>query len=290
MILVVDSGSFKSDWMLRPESEGEPLMFRAKGINPFFTPEKEIIKIVQHFQEIKPYIKQVDEIYFFGSGCTSPDRREIVSNALSHVFTEAFISVDTDVIGSAYATCGNQPGFVATLGTGSNISFFDAEVVEPSKQGVGYILGDIGSGAWFGKKLITAYLYESMPKDLRIAFSSTYRVDKEIVIKNIYQRSLPNAYLASFAPFLSKHQQHPYISTLLRTGFECFVKTNICSYQDYQNHICHFVGSVAYHFRGELQSVCRKHKIQVGKIIQQPIQDLYHFVLEREELENNVNN
>lgn len=274
--------------MLRPEPEATPISFRTRGINPFFTPEKEIIKIVQHFHDIKPFIKQVNEIYFFGSGCTSPDRREIVSNALSAIFQDAFISVDTDIIGSAYATCGNQPGYIATLGTGSNISFFDAEAVQPSKQGIGYILGDFGSGAWFGKNLITAFLYESMPKDLRIEFSHQYQVDKEIIIKNIYQRPTPNAYLASFAPFLSAHQHHPYISALLRTGFERFIKTNICTYPDHQDHICHFVGSIAFYFKKELQTVCKRHKIKVGKIIQQPIQDLYHFVIEREELEDNV--
>ncbi len=287
MILVVDSGSYKSDWMF--ESEGKELQLRAKGINPFFTSEKDTIRIVQHIQELKPFVNQVREIYFFGSGCTSPDRREIISNSLSHVFPHAFISVDTDIIGSAYATCGNREGFVATLGTGSNISFFDGESIQLGKQGLGYVLGDIGSGAWFGINLITSCLYETLPDELRSDFQEKYALDKEKVIENVYQKRNPNVYLASFAPFLSEHRNHPFVSALIDKGFEEFVQSNIYLYPDYDKYVCHFVGSIAFHFDKELIKVCERHKIKVGKIIKQPIQDLYQYVLERVKIENSIN-
>lgn len=283
MILVVDSGSYKSDWMLQPDGE-EVLLFRTKGVNPFFSTEKEIIKVVQQLQGIKPYIEQVTEIYYFGSGCTSPDRREIISNAMSAVFPDTFISVDNDVIGSAYATCGSTEGLVITLGTGSNISFFDGQLVQPSKQGLGYVLGDIGSGAWFGKKLVTSFLYESMPEDLMAHFGQKYDVTKQTVLDQVYQRRTPNVYLASFAPFLSENKNHPFISTLLHQGLERFVETNICLYPDYKDHLCHFVGSIAYYFEQELRAVCKPYGVQVGRIIKQPIQDLYQYILTREKI------
>lgn len=281
MILVVDSGSYKSDWMLALP-EGEPLTFRTRGLNPFFTTEKEIIKIIQNITDITPYANLVTELYFFGSGCTNPDRREIVSNALSHFFRNAFISVDTDLIGSAYATCGNDSGYTAVLGTGSNVTFFDGEQVQPTKQGLGFILGDEGSGAWFGKKLLTAFLYKSMPEELSKKFESTYRVNKEIVIKNVYQRNSPNTYLASFAPFMERNQEHPYIQNLLHQGFEEFVKKNVLLFPDYQLHFFHFVGSIAYYFSEQLRVVCNLYAIQIGKIIKQPIEELFNFVIERE--------
>src|SRR5690554_4741519 len=185
MILVVDSGSYKSDWMFH--SEGKDVQIRAKGINPFFTSEKGAIKIVQQIHELKPFINEISEIYFFGSGCTSPDRREIISNALSHVFPQAFISVDTDVIGSAYATCGNSEGFIAILGTGSYTSVFDGESIQPGKQCLGYVLGDIGSGAWFGINLVTSFLYETLPYELHLDFEERYALNKEKVVENVYQ-------------------------------------------------------------------------------------------------------
>src|SRR5690606_11357754 len=151
MILVADSGSSKSDWILAlPDSK--PLSFSTKGLNPFFVSEKEIERVIQNVPEIIPYIDEVSEVYFFGSGCSSPDRRELVSNALSRLFTNAFIDVEIDLIGSAYATCGDRKGYIATMGTGSDISFFDGENILPSRQGIGYVLGDEGSGVWYGKQ------------------------------------------------------------------------------------------------------------------------------------------
>lgn len=281
MILVVDSGSYKSDWMFQSK-EGELLTLRSSGINPFFTKEKEMVNSISQIKELKPYFSEIREVYFFGSGCTSPDRREIVSNALSHFFSNAFISIDNDVIGSAYATCGKKEGFIATLGTGSSISFFDGKSVLLGKQGLGFVLGDVGSGAWYGKKLVTSFLYGSMPEDLAADFELEYALTKDIVIENVYRKNNPNVYLASFAPFLSKHKNHSYVLMLLQKGFESFMESNVCLYPDYKEHVCHFVGSIAYHFSDALQEVSEKYEVQVGKIIKQPIQNLYEYIIERE--------
>src|SRR5687768_15147286 len=107
MLLVADSGSTKADWILTlPDSQ--TIHFRTKGINPFFLSEKDITQIFQNATEIQEYMDQVKEIYFFGAGCSSPDRREIISNALSKVFKNAFVSVDIDIVASIYATCGSS--------------------------------------------------------------------------------------------------------------------------------------------------------------------------------------
>jgi len=281
MILVADSGSSQSDWMLALP-DGETLSFTTKGLNPFFVNEKEIAKIIQNVPEIMPYAGEVSEVYFFGSGCSSPDRREMVSNALSPLFSNAFISVETELIGAAYATCGDRKGYIATLGTGSDISFFDGHEVLPTRQGMGYVLGDEGSGAWFGKKLITGFLYKTMPADLSVNFESRYRLNKEIVIKNVYQRASPNAYLASFAPFMSEHISHPYIDALLRDGFREFVMTNIRPFPDYRDYVCHFVGSIAFHFSTQLRQTCEQYGVKTGKILKKPIEELFKYVVERE--------
>ena len=211
MILVADSGSSSCDWMLNvPDSK--PIAFRTKGLNPFFVNEKEIERVMKEVPEIIPYIPEIKELYFFGAGCSTPDRREIVSNALSTIFPDAFIAVESDLLGSAYATCGESKGFVANIGTGSDISFFDGNVLSPSMHGNGYVLGDEGSGAWFGKMLITSFLYNTMPKDLHKKFQDSFRLTKDIVIKNVYQRDRPNAYLASYASFMD---EIGYIPTLI---------------------------------------------------------------------------
>lgn len=278
MLLVADSGSSKADWILTL-SDTETIPFRTSGINPFFLSEKDIIKIFQNTPEIQPYTDQVKEIYFFGAGCSSPDRREHISNALSKVFKNAFVSVDIDIIACIYATTGNSKGICCIIGTGSNITYFDGSKIHESKHGLGYILGDEGSGTWLGKQLITSFLYGTMPAVLSESFNKKYKIDKESIIRHVYQEPAPNFYLASFAPFLSEHISHPFIIDILKKGFSEFIETNIKSYPDYRLQTCHFVGSIAYHFSDILKELCTANEIKVGKILKHPIEELSRFIL-----------
>lgn len=281
MILVADSGSSSSDWMLNvPDSK--PLKFKTKGLNPFFVNEKEIERVMKEVPEIIPYVAEITEVYFFGAGCVTPDRREIVSNALTVFFPHAFISVECDVLGCAFAACGTKEGLVATLGTGSDIAYYDGEELTLGNQGLGYVLGDEGSGAWFGKQLITSYLYNKMPKDLSKKFAEKYRINKDVVIKNVYQKDRPNAYLASFATFMSDNRQHPFIDKLLTDGFDEFVRTNIMTYPNFWEYECNFVGGIAYHFDLHLAKVCELHGVNVGKILKTPIEELFQYIVRRE--------
>jgi glucosamine kinase len=283
MILVADSGSSKTDWLLKqPGQEARP--FRTPGLNPYFLTEKEIVKILQdQAPDLVACNTEVKEIYFFGAGCSSPDRHEIVSNALSQLFTKAYISIDSDLLGSAYATCGHEKGLCCVLGTGSNISFFDGEEIHSGKHGLGFILGDEGSGTWFGKALVTDFLYGRMPDDINTLFNDTYQLTKEIVIKNVYQKPSPNSYLASFSRFLNVIRKTPYGQELINNTLLEFIETNIKSYTEYQEYKCHFVGSIAYVFANELKALCKANDIHTGKIIKQPINDLLAFILSREE-------
>ncbi|CAN5500475.1 ATPase [soil metagenome] len=282
MILVADSGSSKTDWLLTLPKQ-EPRQFSTAGLNPYFLTEKEIVKILQ--EQVPDMIGlsgKISEIYFFGAGCSSPDRHEIVSNALSHLFPKSYISVDSDLLGCAYATCGHHKGLCCVLGTGSNISFFDGEEIHAGRHGLGFVLGDEGAGTWFGKMLIIDYLYGNMPGDIAEMFNASYPVDKDVVIKYVYQMPNANTYLASFSKFLSEIRETEYAQALLHKGLLEFIETNVKSYPEYANYKCHFVGSIAYVFNEELKQVCKENGVHPGKIIRQPIYDLLAFILSRE--------
>jgi glucosamine kinase len=281
MILVADSGSSKTDWLLSmPHHETQ--QFRTAGLNPYFLTEKEIVKILQEqAPDMAAYAAKIKEIYFFGAGCSSPDRHEIVSNALTQLFPKAFISVDSDLLGSAYATCGHEKGLCCVLGTGSNISVFDGQDIHDGKHGLGFVLGDEGSGTWFGKTLITDFLYGNMPGDISEKFNERYHLNKDTVIKNVYQMPGGNSYLASFARFLSEIRDTEYGQRVLNNGLLEFIETNIKSYPEYNRYKCNFVGSIAYVFADELTAVCKANGIRVGKVIKQPIHDLMQFILSK---------
>lgn len=284
MILVADSGSSKTDWLLTVSDQGTR-SFLTAGLNPYFLTEKEIARIIlEQAPDMVALAAEISEIYFFGAGCSSPDRHEIVSNALSTHFNKAYISVDSDLLGCAYATCGHEKGICCVLGTGSNISFFDGEDIYDGQHGLGFVLGDEGSGTWFGKKLITDFLYGNMPYDISQQFDKAYHLNKEIVIKNVYQKPNANTYLASFSKFVSEIKATEYGHSMLVDGLVEFIETNIKSYPEYHKYKCHFVGSIAYSFSEELVSLCHLHGVKTGKIIKQPINDLMAFILKRNEM------
>lgn len=280
MILVADSGSTKTDWIL--VTPGEPdTTFKTAGINPFFLSEKEINKVISKQENLIAKAEAVKEIYFFGAGCSSPDKREVVSNVLSHIFKQAYVSVDSDLLGSAYATCGKETGLCCILGTGSNITYFDGENIFEGKHGLGYILGDEGSGSYFGKKLITDYLYGCMPETERNLFAKSYSVNKETIVNQVYHKPKANFYLASFSAFVGEIKTGEYGKNLINTGLTEFVTTNIQSYPSYKKLKCHFVGSVAWNLQDELKEICAEREVLVGKIMKHPIHDLLQFLLKR---------
>ncbi|TDQ10150.1 N-acetylglucosamine kinase [Pedobacter metabolipauper] len=282
MILVADSGSSKTDWM--GYSPTETINFSTQGINPYFLNAQDIFKIFSKKKELSVFADQVKEIYFFGAGCSSPDKVEVISNGISSFFTNAYVSVEHDLIGSAYATCGDQEGLTCILGTGSNISYYDGKEVSAGIHGLGYILGDEGSGTYFGRKLITSYLYHQMPAALSADFEATYQTDKETVITNLYQKPGANIYLASFSRFMLKHLEHPFIINLLEEGFQEFIDTNIKDYKNYKDLDCHFVGSIAFYYQEILRRTCLKNEVRVGKIYQKPIEGIYTYILKKEGL------
>ncbi len=282
MLLVADSGSSKTDWM--GYHNGETLRFNTSGINPYFLNEQEINKLISKNEELVKYADEVKEIYFFGAGCSSPDKHEVVSNGLSSIFKKAFISVDHDLLGSVYATCGDSEGLNCILGTGSNICYFDGKKIFAGHHGLGYVLGDEGSGTFFGKKVLLSYLHKKMPADLMTRFKKDFPADKAQVITNVYQKPFPNIYLAGFSKFMSANLSHPFIQQVLEAGFQEFVDTNIKDYENYKEIPCHFVGSIGYYYQDALKAVLAKNGIKTGKILQKPIEDLFNYILQKEGL------
>jgi len=280
MILVADSGSSKTDWMAY--SPNQTLTFSTQGINPYFLNAFDVLKILSKNKDLSGYANSIKEVYFFGSGCSSPDKHEIISNGLSSFFTQAFISVDHDLVGSAYATCGNKKGLTCILGTGSNISYYDGTDVHQSKHGLGYVLGDEGSGTYFGRKVLVSYLYDTMPEELQSKFIKAYDVDKDTIITNIYQKPFPNSYLASFSRFMIANKSHPFIQQILKDGFQEFIDTNVKDYKSYKSLDCNFVGSIAFYYQEELKAVFAENGIKVGKILQKPIEGIFEYILKRE--------
>lgn len=276
MILIADSGSTKADWIAGSDGSAK-IDFQTRGMNPFFHDRKFIIPELESNETCKSIKSKITQLYFFGAGCSSESRNEIIREALSAFFTNANIIVDHDMLGSAIAVCEGKPGIACILGTGSNTCYFDGKNIAQTRHGLGYILGDEGSGSYYGKKLLAWYVYKILPSDLDTAFKEKYALSKEDIISKVYHQPDPNVFIASFARFLSDHSDHPFIIELVERGMKEFFETNVLSYPESKIVPVHFVGSIAWHFREILKKVAEEYYITTGNIIQKPISGLANY-------------
>jgi glucosamine kinase len=179
------------------------------------------------------------------------------------------------------ATCGDDAGIACIIGTGSNSCYYDGRQVHEKNYGLGYILGDEGSGSYYGKKLVTSYLYGLMPENIFNSFRENYGLDKNSIIRHVYNEPNANVWLASFSRFLSDHRSDPWIREMILQGMHDFMELYVCHYENYKDIPVHFVGSLSHVFSDELKEVAASKGIHTGKVIKQPADDLMKYFLEK---------
>ncbi|MFK7786954.1 MAG: hypothetical protein AB8B56_17670 [Crocinitomicaceae bacterium] len=284
MHLIVDSGSTKSDWVLLKGSENES--FYTMGLNPYFHSEDTVYEAIEKNEELFAYRYDVTHLYFYGAGCSSKELNQIIHGGLSRVFTKAEIVVDHDLRACAYATYENEPSISCIIGTGSNSCFFDGENVIEEVPALGYVLGDEGSGAYFGKKLVANYLYHKLPKRINDALKYDMKLTKDEIVRRVYMEKDPNVYLASFMKFIIQYAEDDFIKEMIYNGFKEFIEAHVCCYQDYKNYKVHFIGSIAYLFKNQLSDACDFHRAQMGQVIRKPIDGLISYHLTKMKAES----
>jgi len=278
MLLVVESGSTKSDWVL-VENKKISNRYKTMGFNPFFHKEDTIINAIKENHDLIKIASNVSVLYFYGAGCSSEEMNNIIKNALSKAFVNATIEVDHDLLACALSTYQEEPSISCILGTGSNSCYFDGNNLKEEVPALGYVLGDEGSGSYYGKKLLTDYLYRKLPEEIELDLKNSENINKSKIFENIYMKPNANVYLASFMPFISKHKEHIYVKEMVTKGMKHFMKNHVCCYEDYKDVKTHFIGSLSEIFKNELFTAADQLGVNVGSIIQKPIDSLvkYHI-------------
>lgn len=278
MKLIADSGSTKTDWRLIGDDK-PVISANTIGLNPYHNTTEDIQQAL--ITELLPDLNcdpgEVSEIHFYGAGCSSKDKNRIVELALEAVFPKADLFVDHDLLGAARALCGNSPGIVAILGTGSNSCYYDGETILENSPALGYVLGDEGSGSYIGKQFIRNYLYNEIPLGLRAKFEEEYTITKDQVLHQIYKEALPNRYLASFTKWVGENLAEDYCKDLVERSFNDFFKHHITKYEQHQSVPMNVLGSVGISFKANLEEVGAKHQVKIGKVIKTPIEELVEY-------------
>ncbi len=278
MILIADGGSTKTSWCLINEA-GRKIHFNTEGYNPYFAKGAYIEESLRSTLPDNLNADKIAEVHYYGAGCSTEDNKKIVSDAMQKVFVNAEIHIDHDLLASCKALLGNEPGFAAILGTGTNTCLYDGKEITLNIDSLGYFLGDEGSGSSIGKRLLADYMKGFMPKGLAESFFNIYGLSNEDIFDHIYNQPLPNRFCASFSKFLYdfKTVYPEYMEDVVDTAFTSFFEKLVIHYPNYKNYPLNCVGSVGYSFKDRLSVIADKYEMGVGKIIRSPIDDLVDF-------------
>ncbi|PZX54661.1 N-acetylglucosamine kinase-like BadF-type ATPase [Algoriphagus ratkowskyi] len=276
MILIADSGSSKTDWRVI-HSDMRISQHRGIGFNPYYqTSEEMSIQMQNSF--LVNLETEIEEIFFYGAGCSTDDRRNDVSSALKTVFPKAKITIDHDLNAAAKATCGHQSGIACILGTGSNSCDYDGKQIVDKRPSPGYIFGDEGGGGYVGRKLLKDFINDEMPLEIKQALIDSFQLNSTMIQENVYQQPFPNRYMASFCKFITEHKSNLYCYMLYYNSFQEFFKQHVMKYKDYTEKPVNFVGSIAFYNNDILRKAASDLQINVNLIIESPIAGLtlYH--------------
>lgn len=272
-ILIADSGSTKTEWIL-VNKEGGKEYFHTDGLNPYFMSLEQLIQTID--EGIASVLKEsvVDEIYFYGAGCGTERSKEVVRKAIAACFSNATINVETDLLAAAKACFWDKPGVACILGTGSNSCLYDGKKIIDQIPSLGFTLGDEGSGGYFGKRILRSYFYKLMPEDLRKALEEQYDMRLDSILQKVYKEPNGNRFVASFSHLLGDFAEHDFIKNIVRSGFEDFADKQLAYFEDISDKDIGFVGSIAAIHRETLEKVLAERGLKLSIIVRKPIERL----------------
>lgn len=278
MILVVDSGSTKTDW-IAVNSKGETLFStQTLGLNPQVL-SSSILKerIINNF-DLYQNRNDVTHLYFYGAGCGVDSPQKRIHRVFDEIFIKSKIIIKEDTYAAVYAAAEmGEKSIVCILGTGSNCTYFDGKEIEQRVTSLGYILMDEASGNFYGKQLIRSYYFKTMPEDLAKEFEQEYNLSPDMIKENIYRRENPNTYLATFSRFLIKHKKNELFQDIISKGLERFINHQILQFENAKNIPIHFIGSISFYLKEEIEKALALKGLTMGRIVQRPIDELVNY-------------
>lgn len=276
MILIADSGSTKTTWVLTEDGVVKNRIETA-GLNPYFHTSESVEAVLM--ADVEPYITgdHVREVHFYGAGCSTENNDRMIREALALIFRKAEIGIWHDILGAARALFGHSRGIAGILGTGCNSCYYDGQSVHMGVDSLGYLFGDEGAGSYLGKQLLGRYLKKQLPEDLKTAFDNHYGLTLEDILNALYNRPFPNRFLASFSHFLAPRQEHPVIRKMIKDSFLAFFEAQIHHYPDYQTLQVSFTGSIAWYYRLLLTETAEEKGVTIGTIMKDPMEGLLRF-------------
>lgn len=278
MKLTADGGSTKVHWVITEGTERVD-EFQTPGLNPSVMTESELTARLGGDLARHVRVYDCEDVEYYGAGCRGTAMKAM-ERSLGALLPDArSVTVGSDMLGACRGVAPKgERSVVCILGTGANSCVYDGEQITTNVPPLGYILGDEGSGAWIGKRLLHGVLKGIYSEELREAFHERFAMDYDEIIRRVYRPDAmsgetSNGFLASLAPFASEHMGDAEIERTVREGIGGFFDSNVMLYEGCREMPVCFVGSVAAVFENIVRSEADKRGLHVGVIKQSPLAD-----------------
>lgn len=266
LTIIADSGGTKTSWAILAEDlvfETETTSFHATNLE-----NQTNTNIVEFLKNLTTKFSKI-ELHFYGSGCLNP------SNLLK---TKLFFDsiglknnhIKSDLIGAAQALFEHKEGIVGILGTGSVAIHYKDEQINKLIGGLGYLIGDEGSGYYFGKLLLNQLLNNKFEEQL---CSKLHEIlgNKEEIINKVYGIH-SKQFIGSIAEKTNSLSNNTEMVALHRNNLKIFIETLQTSFK--KNLPVGIIGSYGYNNQTIINELFQSKNIPLPIYISHPIKQL----------------
>ena len=278
MILIVDSGSTKTDWIAIDNQGNEVFETQTRGLNPTMLSNEILNERIRNNFDIYNNRDKVEKIYFYSAGLGVDSTKQRILKVFKTIFKNSDYDVKEDTYAAVYSVVDKEvPAIVNIIGTGSNCTYFDGNEISQKVNSLGYVLMDYASGNYYGKYLIRAYYFNKMPEKLREEFNKNFDVSANTIKENLYRKENPNTYLASFAKFIIENKTDSYFKDIIEKGLRRFIEYQIMQFDNYKSVDIHYVGSIGYYLKEDIIKVGKEYGLKTSKFVKKPIEGLVNY-------------
>ncbi|MGF1670020.1 MAG: hypothetical protein ACFCU6_06205 [Balneolaceae bacterium] len=270
--LIADSGGTKTDWCYI--ENGKPVYLKTEGLHPFYLdPKASIIEVKQVIGHLKP-----ERIWFYGAGCVNDEKSQPVRELLESLFPGVRAEFRSDLCGAGRAFFGDEPGIAAILGTGSGSGVMKGGELISQVPPLGYILGDEGSAADIGKRILKDYLRNNTPDDVNSWIQSVQpKLNTETVYQKLYVELAGSKYLGSISGSILRDGCPESMYNYVEEAFHEFVRQHLLAHKDLPVNEVAFTGGVAVNHQNRLQNVLREYGFKMKSVSAGIIGLLYRY-------------
>ena len=271
LMLLAESGATKTEWRLYSGREISKRFYTA-GLNPSTYTDKSLGDTLEGIFSAHLKLPEIESLFFFGAGLKNLETRDRMRRILEKI-PPKFGRIELyDDLYAAVLACQRETGIVAILGTGSNACYFEKGRIISRKGGMGYLLGDEGSGMDLGKTLVQHILEERLSLENQSQILEYMGVDPAELRKRVYEAEKPGLYFASLAPVVKHFEDVEELRLMVKGRLRKFLQKSVLPLSPDTKIPVDFVGSIAFHFQDLLGEAMYQENRVMGKLIPHPME------------------